>query len=510
MSTPTTSRTSGASANASVPAPVPTSSARSSPRGATNERSCSRTVSTCWSACAATRSAVAPKRARTSSAFVRSGIDHRPPGPYWAAVDATDDLVVDRARHVRVRLGEDAVPKQHNRRADRELARKPDCERIHRDRPDDRAQLAGDAHLRSREVAREAVAVADGDEPDPGRLVGDEPPPVAGALAGLELFHLREKALPRQHRLEPVVGRVGVAGREPVDRATAPHRVEARLRQAQRRGAVRSVSRQLRVLVRERAEPLELCARELEVAVGSREVRHQPDDLGGRSRQLRQSVTPHPRVELQVDAHAFRDFVVRDRELEACLARVCNLAARARRAEHDDPLDAELVPQRETFGDRRDADRRRTGTERRAGGVDHPVPVAVRLHDGPELGTAGRTQESAHVAAQRAEVDRELRAVHYGRACGNAATTSDAITPRGWGTSCAARPCANAPAAAASRGSRPFARNAATIPVSTSPLPAVASAGVPDAEMSTPSPGAPTSVSAPFSTTTQPNRSTAA
>ena len=55
----------------------------------------------------------------------------------------------------------------------------------------------------------------------------------------------------------------------------------------------------------------------------------------------------------------------------------------------------------------------------------------------------------------------------------------------------------------------PFARNAATMPVRTSPLPAVASAGVPSEQTQTPSPGLATSVSAPFSTQTQPKRSAA-
>ena len=66
-----------------------------------------------------------------------------------------------------------------------------------------------------------------------------------------------------------------------------------------------------------------------------------------------------------------------------------------------------------------------------------------------------------------------------------------------------------APAAAARRPSMPFARNAAIVPVRTSPVPAVASDGGPKPQTSTPSPGAATIVSAPFSRQTQPKRSTA-
>jgi hypothetical protein len=52
-----------------------------------------------------------------------------------------------------------------------------DRERVHRDRPDDAARLAAHTHLGAGEVATEAVRVADGDEPDPGRALRDEPPP---------------------------------------------------------------------------------------------------------------------------------------------------------------------------------------------------------------------------------------------------------------------------------------------------------------------------------------------
>src|SRR4051812_11797798 len=320
MSTPTTSRTSGATASASVPAPVPTSSTRSSPSGATNDRSCSRTSSTCCSACSATRSAVAPKRARTSSAFVPSAIDDGAPRAQRRADDIAGDLVVDRPGDTGVRFGEDAVPEQHDRRADRQPTVEPHRERVHRDRPDDGADLTAYADLRPRQVTREAVAVAHRNDPDPRRLVGDEAAAVAGALPGLELLDLREEAVPREHRLEPVVAGGAVERRQPVDRAAAADGVEMRFGQAQRRGGVRRVTGQVCVRFGQLAEALQLGARKLGVAVGGREVGHQPDDLGRRPRQLGEPVPAHTGVELEVDAYAVGNLVVRDRELECRVA----------------------------------------------------------------------------------------------------------------------------------------------------------------------------------------------
>ena len=70
-------------------------------------------------------------------------------------------------------LGEHASADQHDRSADRQLAIELDRERVHRDRPDDRSQLARDAHLRPGEVATEAVGVADRNEAAEGRFFPD-------------------------------------------------------------------------------------------------------------------------------------------------------------------------------------------------------------------------------------------------------------------------------------------------------------------------------------------------
>src|SRR5919199_732410 len=83
MSTPTTSRTCGASANASAPEPVPESSARSSPFGATNRTTSSSSAAARASCSSATRSAVLANRSRVASCILerlllRGDRTHRP------------------------------------------------------------------------------------------------------------------------------------------------------------------------------------------------------------------------------------------------------------------------------------------------------------------------------------------------------------------------------------------------------------------------------------------------
>src|SRR6266545_5793989 len=190
-STPTTSPTSGARASARVPAPVPVSIARSSPAGATNERSCSRTSSICFSACCATSSAVAPKRARTSSRFAPcSAIDHGPARTQWSCLDAAHELVVNRSRDTRMRLCQDAVAEQNNRRPDGKLSIELNGERVHGDGADDAAQFSTDSDLRAGQIATEAVRVANWDDPDPGGLVREKTAAVARALSLLQELHL--------------------------------------------------------------------------------------------------------------------------------------------------------------------------------------------------------------------------------------------------------------------------------------------------------------------------------
>src|SRR5688572_3840265 len=83
------------------------------------------------------------------------------------APDPRHDLVADRLRDAGVRLRPDAVAEQRHRRADRQLAVELDRESVHRDRPDDASELAGDTNLGPGQVAPEAVGVADRDDADP-------------------------------------------------------------------------------------------------------------------------------------------------------------------------------------------------------------------------------------------------------------------------------------------------------------------------------------------------------
>src|SRR5215210_5951734 len=90
-----------------------------------------------------------------STSRARSSIDDYPPRAPRVGSDAADELVVDRSRYLRVRLGEHSVAEDRDRRADALLALELDRERIHRDRADDAARLAVDPHLRPGQIAPE-------------------------------------------------------------------------------------------------------------------------------------------------------------------------------------------------------------------------------------------------------------------------------------------------------------------------------------------------------------------
>jgi hypothetical protein len=214
-----------------------------------------------------------------------------------------------------------------------------------------------------------------------------------------------------QHRLEPVVRGIRAERGEPVERDPAARRVEPRLREAQDGRAVRDVPRQVLVTGGRLAEALDLRPREVGVRVGGREVAHQPDHLGRRPHELRKAPPPHPGVELQVHRHALGDDLVVDDELEARLACIRHLTPLGR-AEHDEAGLGKLAAEHQRLVDGRRADRRRARAERGGGDIDRAVPVAVRLHDGPELRAVERAQQRRGVPPQRAEVDRELRPMH--------------------------------------------------------------------------------------------------
>ncbi len=155
---------------------------------------------------------------------------------------------------------------------------------------------------------------------------------------------------------------------------------------------------------------VELLRGEVRVAVGGREMRHEPDDVRGRLRQLREPPASHPRVELEMDGDVGRDLAFAgDGQLEPRFARVGDPL---RRPHHEDPRLGERAPQLERFVDRSDTEHRRARLERRPPDVDRAMPVAVRLDDSPELGPVERLEQPASVVPDRPEVDRDLAAMH--------------------------------------------------------------------------------------------------
>ena len=168
----------------------------------------------------------------------------------------------------------------HDRRADWQLAVELDRERIHRNGADDPARLARHADLRPGEVTAEAVRVAHRHDPDPGRSLRDEATSIAGALSRLEQLDLRKARVPRQDRLQAVIGRIGVERRQAVEGDTAARGVEVGLGQSQRPRTVGEVPGQVAVLLGRDPEALDLRSCELGIAVRGCEVAHQADHFG--------------------------------------------------------------------------------------------------------------------------------------------------------------------------------------------------------------------------------------
>ena len=208
-----------------------------------------------------------------------------------------------------------------------------------------------------------------------------------------------------------MLGRIGVERRDAVQRDPAAGGVEARLGQRQRGRAVRDVAGEMRVRLRRRAEALDLLPRELRVGVRGREVAHQADDVRRRLRQLARA----PSVPCRCRASGG----------PGCPSGISPLtemtsSSRASRASASSSVghitmiraSGQLPSQLDGLGDGDDAERRRAGLERRPPDVGRAVAVAVRLHDGPELGSVQRLEQPPCVVADRAEVDRDLAPVH--------------------------------------------------------------------------------------------------
>ena len=305
----------------------------------------------------------------------------------------------------------DTVAEDRDGLARRQLPGQLDGERVHRHRPDDETPFPADGNLRPGEVAAEPVRVPDRDDPDPRRPLGDERPSVARAVTRRELLDEREVRLPAQRRHQPSRGRVVPEGRDPVQRDSAPRRIEPRSGIPECRRAVRDVPGQAGVRLGRRAKALDLEPREVRIALGRREVAHQPDDVASRRRQLREAPAPHSRIQLEMNRHSLGDAAVGRHELEPRRDRLGHLAV-GRRAEDDDPRLGQCSPDLERLAHVRDAQRGRASVERRTRDVHRPVPVAVGLDDGPQLGTLERAQQCPGVRAHRRGIQRKPRAVH--------------------------------------------------------------------------------------------------
>ena len=238
--------------------------------------------------------------------------------------------------------------------------------------------------------------------------------------------------------MEPVLGRIGAEGRETEHGDAAPRGVEGRFGIPQRTGAVRDVSLEMRIRSGLGAEALDLPLRVGRIGVRRGEVAHEADHLERRREKLGDAPATHSRVELHVDAHARRDVVGRDDELEMRVARLPHLAVQ-RRPHDDDARRGELAPQRKRFGDGGDAERRGARAERRARDVGRAVCVRVRLDDGPELRALQRVEQPAHVVPDGSQVDRDLGAMHYRSTRGSASIRSLATRPARCGASTDAR-----------------------------------------------------------------------
>ena len=217
-------------------------------------------------------------------------------------------------------LGAQAVAEQRHRCSLRPLLRKGDRERVHRDRADHGAANAVDDDLGPRQVAPEAVRVADRHEPDPGRLRRDEAAPVARALARVEQLHLGELGPPREDRAKPVVCRIAPERREAVEREATAGGRETRLRKRNRSSAVRDVRLETGVRRDHLAKARDLHPRESRILRRGRQMAHQPDGARGKLGTFPKAVAAHTGVELDVERDPVRERRLRDRELEPGVA----------------------------------------------------------------------------------------------------------------------------------------------------------------------------------------------
>ena len=193
--------------------------------------------------------------------------------------DPAGDLVVDRVEAGGELLRADLLlalaPDQHRLRAGlhRGLGTEVDRQVVHRDRPHQGVAAAVDEDIAVvGEGAAHPVAIPERHDPHPGVLGRAPPAPVAGALPRREALHRGDVGAQREHRRQPVRGRVELEGIEAVDRDPAAGHVEVGALRAEDRGAVGGVDGDAGVLgvdrLGDRLEAGELLEEVALVAVG--------------------------------------------------------------------------------------------------------------------------------------------------------------------------------------------------------------------------------------------------
>ena len=144
-------------------------------------------------------------------------------------------------------------------------------------------------------------------------------------------------------------------------------------------------------------------------------------------------LAPHPRVELQVGANAFRHVAVRSDELEPRSACFTHLPL-AHRPHDDDARRVQRCAKVKRLGERRDAERGRACLERRARHVDRAVPVALGTTAQSSAPSAARRSVSAlrRIAARSmVKHDRSTRAFSAIRARTDEGPAARALRPMG-------------------------------------------------------------------------------
>ena len=328
--------------------------------------------------------------------------------------------------------------------------------------PTTRRALAADEHLGAGQVAAEAVRVADRDDADPRRPLGDEAPAVARRSPGASRFTCASSARQRERRLEPVLGRVGAERRDAVERDAAAGGVEARRGEAQRA----ALFARCRVQARDTAPSPRGSARAAARAKAGSESAVarwliSPTTSRGSAGSSESPQRPMPVSSFRCTGTPSGTAPLGDRELEPGLARRAPISSAVGGPMTRMRAGPERSPQRERLR-RRSRRRARVAPASSAARRDvaRAVPVAVRLDDRPELGAAERVAGAPRVAPHRAEVDRDLGAVHarYPASDRRQRASRSLATRPARGTSAAA-------AASAVRGrARPRPRAAAPAP----------------------------------------------